>query len=75
MQNYNPSKSRVHLIVKPSFLTGVARLVDFSRSLNTYNTATSGFKADYDALYSDWLAVGDDLESAINEYAERVETP
>lgn len=60
--------SRIHLFAQPSILTGVARLLDMGGFLNAYNVSESGNEADFHALLSDWLAVGDSLEAAIEQY-------
>ena len=61
-------QSRIHLFAQPSILTGVARLIDMGGFLNVYNVSESDNEADYYALFSDWLAVGDALETAIEQY-------
>lgn len=48
-------------------LRGVARLADFRRILNQYNTTPSEVGADTRALIQDWLAVGDDIRAAMEE--------
>ena len=58
------------LYSQPSFLEGMARLVDFAGSLNVYNYAASPDEADARALLSDWEAVGFDLLSAKHELDE-----
>src|SRR5688500_6707137 len=63
-------KSRMHLYSMPSFWKGVARLVDPLGLINTYNRSATPNEADYYALLSDWLAVGDDLNRAIELYDE-----
>lgn len=56
------------LFPKPSFLTGVARLVDWFGSLNMYNYSNSPQEADYRASQSDWMAVGEDIRTAMAPY-------
>ena len=52
------------LVGKPSYVEGVARLLDFAGALNRYNrTATPG-AADLRALSADWHAIGDDIARA-----------
>lgn len=58
------------LYARPSFLEGLARLVDFTGSLNTYNSSNSPEEADSRALMSDWEAVGLDLISAYEEFVK-----
>ena len=58
------------LYARPSFVEGVARLLDFGNFLNTYNTSDSPEEADARALRADWCAVGDDLRAVLAEAAE-----
>lgn len=55
------------LFARPSFAEGVARLVDFSGTLNQYNSSPSSQEADELALWADWCAVGEDMQSALEE--------
>ena len=67
----DPGKMKLrafHLFARPSALGGVASILDFGGTLNEYNTANSPQQADTLALWSDWLAVGDDMWSAIRTY-------
>ncbi len=64
------STSRVYLYSTPSFLKGVARLTDVFNQLDEYYQFDSGEEADYYALLSDWLSVGDDLDYALSAYRE-----
>jgi hypothetical protein len=54
-----------YLYATPSFLEGVARLFDFTGSLNVYQCSDSPEHADFKAISSDWIVVGDDLRKAI----------
>lgn len=72
MRDYKTEKNRLYLFSKPSFLTGIARLIDVFRATNKYNTSNSDQQADYDALYSDWLAIGDDIWKATEKYSESI---
>jgi hypothetical protein len=53
------------LYARPSFLEGVARLMDFGNALNDYNRSDRPQEADERALRADWYAVGDDLRAAM----------
>jgi hypothetical protein len=59
-----------YLYATPSFLEGVARLFDFTGSLNAYNCSDSPNQADFKAISSDWMVVGGDLRKAIKNYQE-----
>lgn len=64
------------LFARPSFIEGVARIVDFGGSLNTYNGSRSGEEADARALYEDGMAVAHDLRIAVDKLrSERDEQP
>ena len=53
------------LFARPSFLEGVARLLDLGGTLNEYNESNSPEDADLVALRSDWEALGQDYRSAL----------
>lgn len=55
------------LFARPSFLEGVARLVDVGGSLNTYNISRTGQEADARALQNDWRAIGHDVRVALEK--------
>jgi hypothetical protein len=64
------------LLDRPSFIEGMARLFDFSGSLNIYNESVTPQEADIKALKSDWQSIGLDLEEAIEaEKKEQQLTP
>ena len=52
------------LYAKPSFWSGVARILDFGGALNQYNTSRTPNEADLTALRSDWEAISEDLQTA-----------
>ena len=49
------------LFAKPSFLEGMARVLDLGGTLTEYNRSRSGSEADETALLSDWLALAEDV--------------
>ncbi len=57
------------LFANPSFLGGVARTLDIGGTFDSYNDAPCSDEADFDAIASDWYAVGSDLLGAMNRYA------
>ncbi|MEH1777066.1 hypothetical protein [Nostoc sp.] len=59
-----------YLYARPSLIEGVARMVDFGNRLQVYNTSLSSEQADYLALLSDWVVVGNDLKKAMAEFKE-----
>ncbi len=60
--------NKFYLFSKPSFLEGVARLVDFGATLNMYNDSSSPEEADINAIRSDWEIVGNDLQHSIDNF-------
>ncbi|MDR3210332.1 MAG: hypothetical protein LBU79_00240 [Planctomycetota bacterium] len=53
------------LFSRPSFLEGMARVIDMGGGLNIYNTSGSGAEADSRAIASDWKAIGDDIKKVL----------
>jgi hypothetical protein len=53
------------LYARPSFIEGVARLLDFGGTLNEYNSSPSGAMADRFALEADWRAIQQDFQAVI----------
>lgn len=60
-----------YLFARPSFIEGVGRIFDFGNSLNKYNDSESENEADAKALYSDWVTVGNDMSTAMEDYGRR----
>lgn len=58
------------LYAKPSFIEGIARLVDIGGTLNEYNCSCNEQEADYFAILSDWEAVGQDIIYAMKQFAK-----
>jgi hypothetical protein len=52
------------LFARPSLTEGVARIVDFGNTLNSYNSSMTPEQADFFAILADWRAVGQDLSNA-----------
>jgi hypothetical protein len=57
-----------YLFARPSFLSGIARVLDLGSTLNTYNTSETPEAADELALSLDWLAIGADIENSMQKY-------
>ena len=53
---------------RPSFLEGIARLMDFGNSLDEYKSYPSGVEADHAAIARDWAMIGLDFRNAIAEF-------
>ena len=60
------------LFARPSFVEGAARIFDFSNTLSMYNYSKNDDEADARALYSDWVAVGDDFVTVMNDMAGQI---
>jgi hypothetical protein len=56
---------------RPSFLDGVASLVNLAPNADRYRQSKTPQEADVDSLQSDWLAIGADLHNAIDAYATK----
>lgn len=59
------------LFAGPSFLEGVARVLDVGVTLQEYNEEAH---PDVNALKNDWRAVGDDLKSSLTLYERTLAT-
>jgi hypothetical protein len=59
------------LFARPSFVEGVARVLDLGGTLNVYNISMTERQADFWAAYADWRGVGEDIRQAeIKQYHE-----
>ena len=58
-----------YLFATPSFLSGVARLLDLSGRFDAYNDSDDAALADARAIYSDWRMVGQDLAGAMTVWS------
>jgi hypothetical protein len=59
------------LVARPSFASGVARLVDFGCSFDEYNRSAGPVQADRKAMQSDWLNVGYDLLDSMSALEDK----
>lgn len=62
------------LFADPSFMTGLATVMDIGGALLTYNISPSGSEADERAIASDWAVVGSDILNAANTFGEETQT-
>ena len=58
----------------PSFIGGIAQSLDISGSGLIYNESESEAEADSNAIKNDWSMVGYDLKTAVDIYAQTIET-
>lgn len=73
MSEYMPKTNRLHRVPTSTVWTGIGSMFDVCGVLNTYTVAPSGEREDYEALRSDWLAVGDYIAEAIVLHREAIE--
>jgi hypothetical protein len=64
----------LHRFAKPSFIEGMARVLDLGSTMRIYNESPSPNQADIDAIRHDWQVVGEDIENSINIYEQRQPT-
>lgn len=64
------SERTAYLFARPSFLEGIARIFDFSGSLNVYNESDTPREADRRAIANDFKAVADDMWTAFDQLEE-----
>jgi hypothetical protein len=62
------SNNTSRLFALPSFGRGMARVLDVGSTLDAFNDSRDPFAADYAALRSDWLQVGEDIRLALEDY-------
>ena len=63
----------VYLFARPSFLSGVGSLADLAGAAHAYNRWPTASESDAWALFSDWVAVGNDLRAAIETVAAEID--
>jgi hypothetical protein len=61
------------LYARPSFLEGMARVLDIGGTLQQYNVSATGEDADARALAADVHAIGADLRRVMADYAKECE--
>ena len=67
MTNISVRTSR--LFAMPSFIRGIARVLDMGSTLNKYNDSPNGDTADCRALQDDWCQIGDELRDVLETYS------
>ena len=58
------------LFARPSFLGGVARVLDMGNTLTEFNQSLTGAQADAVALRMDWALVGKAMREAMAQYEQ-----
>ena len=60
------------LFARPSYLGGLASLMDIGGTLFLFNSFPKTAQADYWAIRSDWEMVGQDMKKATDLFAEEL---
>ncbi len=61
------------LYAQPSFLEGLARVIDAGCVLDEYNNMRSSHEADSFAMWADWAAVGADIKAATEQFHNQLQ--
>ena len=56
------------MFVRPSFVEGFARVLDFGNTLTEFSQSVTGEQADLIALTMDWRAVGFDQRDIMEQF-------
>jgi len=56
------------LFAQPSFLSGLARLLDLFGVFDSYNQSRTPEEADAKAMYADWRVTGQDIFDAVTVF-------
>lgn len=62
------------LFAKPTFVRGMAHVLDIGGTLDVYNISANGFEADRRAIQSDWQAISKDMWHAIEEAEKKIKS-
>ena len=63
------------LFAMPSMVSGAARMFDFYGLYDRYNQSRNGDEADARAMFNDWSAVGDEINSAVKSLKDAEKVP
>ena len=70
---YETKKRTDFLFAVPSFLSGVATILDLFGTFRRYNTSKTPNEADTRAVASDWGVVSDDLQASFAQTDRELE--
>ena len=59
------------LFARPSFIEGMARVLDIGNTLREYNESQTTEEADLIAVHTDWSAIGRDIDNSISDFSEK----
>lgn len=65
------SNKSTFLFARPSFIEGMARVMDLGATMQIYNDSETEKEADLKALKNDWEAVGEDVVIAAKQYEQK----
>ena len=65
MEDFTEFTLSFRLFQRPSFIEGMSRIFDSENALNSYNRNGSGEQADTEAIATDWIMTGNDLNKAM----------
>lgn len=65
------SNKSTFLFARPSFIEGMARIMDLGATMQIYNDSKTEKEADIRALKKDWEAVGEDVVIAAKQYEQK----
>ena len=60
------------LFARPTFSSGIARVLDLGGTLSEYNSYITPELADFYAILSDWSVVGLDIAEAMETYSDEL---
>ena len=72
METMSTSSWSYYLFAEPSFLEGMARIMDFGDTLTEFNQSLTPAQANNIALTTDWQAVFEDVRAAVSKVAEEL---
>jgi hypothetical protein len=58
---------------RPSFFGGFSSILDFSDTKEKFNYSKTDALADCESIQADWMSIGEDMKTAISEYARESE--
>ena len=62
------STAATRLYAMPTFIRGMARVLDIGSTITVYNESPDGKTADSRALHDDWKQVGSEIRAVLENY-------
>jgi hypothetical protein len=63
--------TKLLLFASLGFFEGMGRVLDLGSTMLAYNDSSTPEEADARAIMSDWMEVGQDLDTAVRNYGEK----